>query len=298
LAGLGFTEIYSYSLVSTKMIEKAAFLPGDCLKLSNPLSADLEYLRPTLLSGVLQTLSDNQSNFSEQKIFELSKVYIKKTVGLPDESLRLTGAVFSSRNKNLFYEVKGVVEFLLKKWGITRYGMRLTDRKCPLWEPGQAVDIYVNHETNRNYTQNQAKTDMVYLGQFGLVSNELAQNFDLDNEVGVFDFDFEKISKLATTIKTYQPIPEFPAATRDLAIVVDQNLTWQRVKDFVAEFNDLIRNVEYLSVYTDKNLRGKKSLALRIEFRADDRTLESAEVDEVIKKLVVGLERKFGAKLR
>jgi len=295
LAGLGFCEVYNYSMLSEKLLAKVFFPASQALRINNPLNEEFEYLRTTLLAGILQNVSDNSKNFADQKIFELSNVYLPtKANDLPQELPKLTGAIVSNAN-DAFFQAKGVVELLLKKLGINNYKLVLTDSACPLWAKGQALDVILGKE---------------FLGQFGLVKQNILDNFGLkkparlaeDGEsrrVALFDFDFKVLVKLATAVKSYQPIPEFPGVTRDLAVVINKTLSWQEIRDLANQVNQLIVDIEYLSTFTDDSIgTGKKSLAFRLTFRAADRTLKSEEVDEVIKKIIEKLQKEFGAKLR
>ncbi len=283
LAGLGFTEVLNYSMISANLLEKTKFKPSEALKIHNPLNEELEYLRPTLLSGILQNVSENLNNFSEIKIFELSNVYLKnKETELPAEVSKVTGAVVWENE--IYLEAKGIVEFLLKKLGISGYNLKATDSACPLWEAGQCLDILKEGK---------------FLGQFGIIKNDILEKFGIKKPVGIFDFEISSLMNFATTVKSFLPIPEFPSIVRDLAIVVDDKISWGQVSDSVNQADQLIAGIEYLSTFTDSSLGGnKKSLAFRIVFRAKDRTLKSEEVDEVIKKVVQKLQSSFGAKLR
>lgn len=283
LAGLGFSEVYNYSMVSKELLRRVKFSEKEALKISNPLNEELEYLRTTLLGGIFKNVSDNLNNFSAQKIFELSNVYLPtKENQLPLERPRLTGAIVS--NEDAFLLAKGTVEFILKKLGIFAYNLKPTDPACPLWGKAHCLDIYQGRQ---------------FLGQFGLIKNSILEEFDINKQVAIFDFDFFVLAKLATAVKSFKPIPEFPSVTRDLAIIVDQKLNWEEIRNLVNRTDQLITDVEYLSTFTGKDLPAdKKSLAFRITFRANDRTLKSEEVDAVIKKIVQKLETALGAKLR
>jgi len=283
LVSLGFTESYNYSFVSKDLLQKVKFPVKEALKIYNPLNEEMEYMRTTLIGQVLQNVAGNVKSFPQQKIFELSSVYLPtKEDKLPDELPKLTGVVVGSQD--IFLQTKGVVEFLLKELGISGYKLELTDPKCPLWEKGHCLDIYKGKK---------------FLGQFGLVKQNILEKFNIKQSVCLFDFDFQVLAKLATTIKTFQSIPEFPSVTRDLAIVVDQKLSWQEVSQIVNKADRLIVKVEYLSTFSDSTLgKGKKSLALRMVFRSSDRTLKSEEVDQVVNKVIKKLDKSFEAKLR
>jgi len=301
LAGLGFTEVYNYSMVSQELLQKAKFSAKFALKIFNPLNEEMAYLRATLFPQILQNVSANLKNFSSQKIFELNNIYLPQAPNdLPAEFSWLSGAVLDQDSANSFLAVKGIVESLLKKLGISRYQFLASDRQCPLWEKDYALDIYQGRPFGKTQGRQFGKTQgRQFLGQFGLVNQNILEKFDIKKPLAVFDLDFSQVVKLANKIKTYQPLPEFPGVSRDLAIVVDKKLSWQMVSDSVNHFDRLIVGVEYLSTFADPSLgANKKSLALRLVFRASDRTLKSEEVDEVMKKVVKKLENGFGAKAR
>ena len=98
--------------------------------------------------------------------------------------------------------------------------------------------------------------------------------------------------------KTYTPPPAFPQIIRDLALVVGPNVVWKDIEESISRFHPLVNEVQYLSTYADKELDGKKSLALRIIFQSEERTLKSSETDDIISELMVKLEERFGARLR
>jgi len=282
LAGLGFTEVYNYSMLSPELLKKVDFSTEQAVKIYNPLNETMEYMRTTQLSQILQNVADNLNNFSEIKIFELSNIYlVQKVTDLPDELPKLTGAVVG---ENAFFQVKGVIEFLLKKLLVADYEFKLTDQKCPLWQSGQALDILV---------------DKKFIGQFGLASRKILSQFDIKKPVTVFDFDFSALITFAATTKKFQPLPEFPGVERDLAMVVEKNLTWQKISASTKGVDKLIVAVDYLNTFTDQSFgENKKSLAFRLGFRSTERTLKSEEVDAIVKKVINDLEKNFGAKLR
>ncbi|MFA6322376.1 MAG: phenylalanine--tRNA ligase subunit beta [Candidatus Buchananbacteria bacterium] len=284
LAGLGFTEVYNYSMVSEKFLAQAKFTGEKLIKIFNPLSEDMAVMRSTLIAGVLDNVAENINNFSEIKIFELSNIYsVKKENELPHEIVKLTGAVVGD-GQAAFYDVKGIMEVFLNKFGQKKFDLKITDAACPLWQSQSALDIYINQE---------------YFGQFGLISQELLNNYGLNKPVAIFDLDFSKLAGIGATIKTFQPIPEFPESVRDLAIIIDKDISWQSVKEAIDKANPLLNHIDYLNTFIDPALGAdKKSLALRLVFRAADRTLKSEEVESATKNVMANLAEKLGAKLR
>ena len=283
LLSIGFTEIYSYSMVSKKILERL-FIPSDsCLKVANPLNEDMEYMRPTLLSGVLDAIALNQENFETIKIFEISRVYKPRENDLPDELPRLIGAL--SGQEDLFARVKGVIDYLFKKYNISgvKYLSQQSVEESPVWGRGLFQDIIHNNKT---------------IGRFGIINKKVLNSFGIKKDVAVFDMDFSYIIKAGSMAKTYTPPPAFPQIIRDLALVVGPNVVWKDIEESISRFHPLVNEVQYLSTYAGKELDGKKSLALRIIFQSEERTLKSSETDDIISELMVKLEERFGARLR
>ena len=283
LSGLGFTEVYNYSMVSEWLLKQSGINSDQALKIANPLSEDMEYLRPVLFPQMLQNIASNINNFSELRLFELSKTYVpNKSNDLPTEVPKLVGAMVLDHD--VFSAAKGTAEFLLKKMGIKNYQFSEIDSQVKFWQPGSALNIMVGNDL---------------LGHVGLMNSNLTSKFSIINSVAFFTFDFATLAKYASPVQAYQSIPQFPAVQRDLAIVVSQNLSWRQVEALVTAADGLVESVVYLSTFINQSIGpDKKSLAFRLTFRASDRTLKSEEVDLVVKKIVDKLKTSFGASLR
>ncbi|NUM25468.1 MAG: phenylalanine--tRNA ligase subunit beta [Candidatus Buchananbacteria bacterium] len=284
LSGLGFSEVYNYSMVSEKLLATMGYSSAPAVKIDNPLNEDMVYMRNTLLPQMLQNVSDNLNNYQTQKIFELSNIYIPaKTNDLPKELLKLTAAVVDEQSA-VFSLAKGTTEFLLKKMGITNYTFKSTDDNCPIWEAGRCLDVYLGEE---------------FLGQFGIPKAEIRERFGINRGVALVDFNFQLLTAHAKAENIFEPLPEFPSATRDMAIIVDQGVAWGDVFAKVSGIDNLIVSVNYLSTFVNQNIGdGKKSLAFRLTFRSPERTLKSEEIDRVLLAVEKKLVQLFGAQIR
>ncbi len=286
LAGAGLTEIYSYSFLSADLLAKCGYRPADCLKLLNPLNLELEYLRNSLVPSLLEAVKTNQEIKDQFKIFELAKVYLKRENDLPEEQLKLSGALVGSEKGNrLFYEAKGIIELLFKKLGLTNYQFQLIKTDLLTWRKERTAEIIA------------AGTNLGYLGE---LSAQVSKNFDLKKPVVLFGLDFSRLIPLATVNRTYVPLPRFPSIELDLALVVPARTQWTEVKEAIPEVNSqLIRAVELFDVFLGGKIpAGQKSLAFRVTYRSDDRTLKLSEVEQLQKEIVAKLEARFEAKLR
>lgn len=282
LVGLGFTESYNYSMVSKDVLKVSKTAMANAIKIDNPLNEDMEYMRVALAPQILQNVADNIDNFSNQKIFELSNVYLPTTTNkLPIEQSQLTGAVVSTQDT--FRQARGVVEVLMRKLGISAFSL------------SPVADSYLLEKSKALEVKKGSKV----LGQFGLVKQGLLDKYDIDKPVAIFDFDFSVLAKLATHVRKYQPVAEFPIIQRDLAVVIDNKVSWEEIEKVVSRADALITVVEYLSTFVDVKLgKSNKSIAFRLTLRSKDRTLKSVEADAVIQKVVTKLQKSFNIKVR
>jgi len=286
LAGAGMTEIYSYSFVSAKLLESCGYKPSDCLKLLNPLSIDLEYMRNSLIPSVLQVVAENQSLKDEFKIFELSRVYFKKERELPDEKLKICGALVGQRKDNrLFYEAKGIVELLFKKLGITNYEFRIIKEDLMPWNKPRTAEIIIDH---------------MVAGYLGEPRATVLENFGIKKQVVLFGLDFERLVSLARVDKTYNPLPKFPSIELDLAILVPENVLWEDIRKAILEINNqLIKEVKLFDIFEGGQIPlGQKSLAFRVAYQSNERTLKLEEAKKLEEQILERLGERFGAKLR
>jgi len=275
----GFTEVYNYSYVSEEQI--AIYQPNQhksaVIELENPMSTEQRYLRPSLILNLLNNIQRNQRYTDEIKIFELGKIF-RKTKNV-EEAKQLTAAILGDE----FYQLKGMVDLLLQKLGISNvwydsYQSTPEDSKISMWHPKKCAEIKVDHEE---------------IGFLGEISPKIIDHFKIDNRVVVFDIDFEKLQKLCSEETIYQPISKYPAAVRDLAVLVPRGTKVEEVLNKIeVAGGKLIRDVDLFDVYEGEELpEGKKNLAFHIIYQAENRTLASQEVDEIQNKIVKTLEQ-------
>ncbi len=296
----GYDEIISYGMISKNMMDAA----GDptsreasrgaekAVKIANPLSVDLEYMRACLLPGLLSAVAQNENNFSSAKIFELSRVYLPAKKGeLPKEELHFAGINYGKSPKGeLFYGAKGFAETILEKFGISssvipaEAGIQVRESNDPNMHPARSCDIYLKND---------------WLGSFGEVHPVTAKNFGIGMEAGLFYFDFDALLRHAKSHKAYLPIPEYPGIKRDISFFVDKKTEYEKIKQAVISSHALVSGAEPFDVYEGKGVaEGKKSIALHIIFQSAHRTLEAKEADEAFDKIISVLKKDFGAEIR
>lgn len=281
LIGQGFTEIQSYSLVSGKLLELIGLPTAVALRVANPLSAEFEYLRPTLSASLLSVAGQNIKRFARQRLFELANIYHPKSGGLPDE-LPMLALAMTDRTDD-FFAAKGVVEMMLLQLGVR--GLRFVPDAAGInefWQPRAQISV-----------------GSTTIGRLGPVTPQVLERFGIRQPLILCGLDLTALVPLAHPVLEYRQIPSFPVSEQDLAAVLDAKISWQQFRSAIVGIHPLVRQVTFLSAYRDAKLPpGKKSIACRIEFRADDRTLSSGEVDGILGKVKEKLQQQFAATIR
>jgi phenylalanyl-tRNA synthetase beta chain len=294
LTGYGFQEVITYSLTDLEMLNR--LLPESRspelmpLRMANPMTADQEYLRPSLRANLLSALSANRRHQDGGiRLFELGKVYLPRPKDLPDEPEIVCGILSGSRleeswqgeDESLdFFDAKGVVEGLLNQPGVEASFEECSDESL---HPNKRAAIVI--AGNR-------------LGVVGELHPKVSQAFDISESVYLFEINLTALLPFVIGHKMFQPISRFPAVVRDIALVVDAEITHQQVMDIIKSF-PLVNQVTIFDVYAGEQVPpGKKSLAYRVAFQLPTHTLTDEEVNKVQQQILSKLSHELGATLR
>jgi phenylalanyl-tRNA synthetase beta chain len=298
LRNLGMHEVVTYSLTSEQAeTEVESLHPGvERIRLAMPMSQERTVLRTGLVPNLIQAATYNRNHGNENiAIFELGKVYItgEQTLNsLPEERWELAGLFAGKPEPSVwktetsagrgFYVAKGVLEALFTRLGIRQVQYAATAPGG--YHPGRTASILVDGEP---------------VGVLGQLHPKLAAKHDLEEPV-IFQLDLEKLLAKATEDVVYSPIPRYPAVTRDLAVVVDQEVPVGEMEEGIRRVaGELLESVTLFDVFAGERIgEGKKSVAYSLVYRAKDRTLTDEEVSEVHSKVVRYLEEVFEARLR
>ena len=284
--GAGMTETYTYSFVSRELLEQGGYSPDHLLRVQNPLSSDYEFMRTTLLPSLLQVVSENRERFPNQRLFEVSHVYYptsKDWSTLPDERLEL-GAIFFGQ-EHAWKEAKGFVESLLQDFGLRdlRWQALTAD---PFWHPGRSVQVFQGTEL---------------LGTVGELHPSIASHYKMEQRIALVDLPLEAIFARARRHKQAEPLPIFPEAKRDIAVVIDRETEVQTVIHHLLNQHTekLTMQIEWFDTYRGDTLpQDKKSVAFHITLMHPERTLETKEVDDLMQRFAQTLQETFGAEVR
>ena len=283
----GYDEIITYSFISPTYYDKID-LPKDSplrdsLKILNPLGEDTSIMRTTTLPSMLEILTRNY-NFRNKsaKLYELGRVYFKRADGLADEPKVLTLGAYGDGMD--FFTLKGAVEAVLKQLRIENVRF-LVDSENPSYHPGRCAKVFSGDRL---------------LGVLGQVHPHVAGNYGVDAELYAAELRFDALYESKGPQPLYQPLPKFPAVTRDIAVVCDKAVTVGELEDAIRKgAKGLLKDAALFDIYTGTGIApGKKSVAFNLTLRADDRSLTAEEADADVKSILTALEQECGAVLR
>jgi phenylalanyl-tRNA synthetase beta chain len=292
LTGYGFQEVVTYSMTSLELINKLLPHPHSLkpLRVANPMTAEQEYLRPSLRANLLAALSANRRHEAGSiRLFELGRVYQPRPNGLPEEPEMVCGLLSGPRFEEWwhgegeaadFFDAKGVVGGLLTSLGVEASFEPNGDESL---HPGKQAAIVIKNKK---------------MGVVGELHPKVAEAFELSGAVYLFEINLAALLPFTLARKLFQPIPRFPAIVRDIALVVDGGVTNREAQDVIKGFT-LVADVALFDVYSGAKLPvGKKSLAYRITFQSPSHTLTDDEVNKVQQKILDKLAKQLGATLR
>jgi len=274
LTACGFNEAISSSFMTPAMAGTVKLWPGEIVELANPLRAEESALRASLMPSLLRVKALNRT-VPRCEMFELGKVFLgpmveKSALGIIEE--------------DGFYELKGVVELLLDRFGLAG--------RCSMGPAGLSF-----FEKDRGV---KVVCDGKDVGFFGEIARKVEASFDLKQPIWLAEFDFDALAEMAVLERKSRQVPKYPAVDRELAFVVNEATTWREIIECINSLSEPLReSVTFLNTYRGKQVEpGKKSVAFGLLYRSPDRTLTSEEVNKAQDRLIKHLEKELGAKQR
>jgi len=288
LIGSALNQSISYSFVSPKIFNKILIPENSELRkvvtIKNPLGEDYSIMRTTTIASMMDCLSRNYSrNNEEVRLFEMGKVYLpnEDTDKLPSERNILTIGMYGNAD---YLDLKGIVENVLDILGIKNASFK-RESENPTYHPGKTSNLYVKRE---------------FIGVVGEIHPSVSENYEVEPRCYIAELNLDILYKYAELNKKYKALPKFPAVTRDIALIVDENVLVQDIEDVIMEKGgNILESTKLFDVYKGKQIAdGKKSIAYAIVYRRSDKTLTDDEVNKVHEKILRSLEYKLGAQLR
>ncbi|MBQ8789523.1 MAG: phenylalanine--tRNA ligase subunit beta [Oscillospiraceae bacterium] len=284
----GCYEVQTYSFISPKYYDKIG-LPEDSdlrrsVVITNPLGEDTSVMRTTCVPSMLEVVARNYNNRNVSgRFFELGTIYLPAESAdiLPEE--RGVAVIGSYGEKEDFFAMKGIILEALDKLGV--YGVEFTaNKENPTFHRGRCADISIGEKK---------------IGEIGEIAPAVLDNYGIGTRAYVATLDIADIFDARIVEKKFKPTPKFPASTRDLAIICDDELPAASLEKAIrAGAGKLLEKVELFDVYKGSSIvEGKKSVAYTMTLRAADRTLTVEECDRAVNKVLKELAN-IGAELR
>ncbi len=304
LSSIGFNEILNNSLTAEAYYDGFTDEKHSPVKLLNPLSNDLNVMRMTLLFGGLESICHNiNRKDSDLMLYEFGNVYsrdltIEVTAENPiapfseSEHLALwitgnirTGNWARKEEKASFYDMKAIVANIFAKLGISDREISISVATDPIYSGCVTISTRSGKE----------------LGSMGIIKKQILKKSDIKQEVIYAEFDWKALVNLSIKKKVlYTPLPKTQPVKRDLALLIDDNITFAQVEKVVKDSErKLLKNIELFDVYTGEGLEaGKKSYAIALTIQDDEKTLQDTQIEAVMNKIIANLQKQLGASLR
>ena len=294
LIGLGLNEAQGQTLISDTTACLVAAADG-LVRLANPLSSDMNTLRPSLLPGLLDSLRHNVSRKNASvALFEIGRVF-SRADRQPKETRRLAIALTGARHplfwsggdrSALFdlYDLKGLIEEFLEQFGLRAMAYPKRPESTPLFLESAGV----------------ALGGKVPLGELGQLLPPLAKRYDLRDAVFLAELDLDELLGRRIAARGFKPLPQYPSVRRDVAMIVPEDVTHDAVLQTVRQTKPAnLESVELFDVFRGKHVpAGQKSLAYALIYRHAERTLTDTEVNTAHEKVLIRLKQGLGAIIR
>ena len=304
LSDRGFYEIMNNSLTRSAYYEKFTTFPAEkCVRLLNPLSSDLDCMRQSLIPAALETVSYNIKHQNPVlRLYEIGNVYsysadasdplTAANLGNYHEELKLSMAISapavkawrSEMGAGSYFELKGYLELLVRRFGMNLYDMETAPAPSDIFSEGITYTLQGKH-----------------FATMGTVSGAVLKMFDIKQPVFVAEVSWNTLMTIVGRDKVkYRELPKYPEVKRDLALLLDESVSFADIRKaaFQAEKN-LLKSVTLFDVYRGvKILEGQKQYALSFVLQNPEQTLTDEAVERIMDKLLKTFENKFGATLR
>lgn len=292
LANLGLQEAVTYTLTSPSLVEDYnTFHKAETVALMSPLSEERSVTRKSIIPNLLQVVAYNQAHAQKNVLlFELSKTYAKDEE-IQSLALALSGTYHEAKWQKVakevdFYVLKGLVAKVLACFGLDerRYSLQRTDKDNKAMHPGRSADIYVGKD---------------YIGFIGQIHPNMAKKYDVA-ETYVASLNLNAIMQIRTGKVKFTPIPVYPSVTRDIAIVVKEEIACEDMMKVIKKAGrSIVKKCSVFDVYQGEHVEeGYKSIAMQITFQDEKKTLKDEEINTSMEAILEAIKKNFDANLR
>ena len=295
MASYGLYETKQYSLGDSKMFKNIGFKDEELISVVNPLTSEMDVLRPTTLVSLLNSIAYNQNHRHKNgALFEVGNIFYKENDKFVEEK-HLSAVMFGFYQEKLwnkearaydFFDMSGVVEELLVK-DLKSSDYNLIPKEYDWFIPTMSADIVIFGEK---------------IGIIGRIHPKILSLFDINTDVYFTDINIRyAVELIKKRVKKQQlkDIGKYPAVFRDLALVCDRNIEFSKVIKSISRFNDIIQNVDVVDRYVGEQVKeGKQSIAISITYYDPNKTLREEDINAVESSLLEMLKTRFSIELR
>nr|WP_232474458.1 phenylalanine--tRNA ligase subunit beta [Brachyspira pilosicoli] len=295
MASYGLYETKQYSLGDSKMFKNIGFKDEQLISVVNPLTSEMDVLRPTTLVSLLNSIAYNQNHRHKNgALFEVGNIFYKENDKFVEEK-HLSAVMFGLYQEKLwnkesraydFFDMSGVVEELITK-DLNSTDYNLIPKEHDWFIPTMSADIVIFGEK---------------IGIIGRIHPKTLALFDINTDVYFTDINIRyAVELIKKRVKKQQlkDIGKYPAVFRDLALVCDRNIEFSKVIKSISKFNDIIQNVDVVDRYVGEQVReGKQSIAISITYYDPNKTLREEDINAVESSLLEMLKTRFSIELR
>jgi phenylalanyl-tRNA synthetase beta chain len=232
LKHLGLHEYINYSMVSKILIESFGGNVIKHLRISNALSSEIEYMRTSLLPSLVKNIKDNEGKKDRLKLFEISKIYLPKQKNLPHEIYKLGIAVNTD-----FFDLKGIIEGILKELNISDYSNKLIKQKVGIFSDKMSSSLIIG---NKN------------AGLFGKLKQEFQVNFGLKSAVFLAELDLNVLIENYKMVPVFKPLHPYAVIKLDITFELSDTLTYESIKKKAFSNSKLLQNMEMVDIFKNK----------------------------------------------
>lgn len=295
MASYGLYETKQYSLGDSKMFKNIGFKDEELIRVVNPLTSEMDVLRPTTLVSLLNNIAYNQNHRHKNgALFEVGNIFYKENDKFVEEK-HLSAVMFGLYQEKLwnkesraydFFDMSGVVEELITK-DLNSTDYNLIPKEHDWFIPTMSADIVIFGEK---------------IGIIGRIHPKILALFDINTDVYFTDINIRyAVELIKKRVKKQQlkDIGKYPAVFRDLALVCDRNIEFSKVIKSISKFNDIIQNVDVVDRYVGEQVKeGKQSIAISITYYDPNKTLREEDINAVESSLLEMLKTRFSIELR
>lgn len=289
LLGVGYNEVMTYSFLSPKSYDKLLISETsdlrDYITLINPLGEDFSVMRTTLISNIMELLSrDYNRGIEESMVFEIGNIFTpRENEVLPKESKKLVIGMYGEKDLD-FYYIKEALNIVFRRLNIDNISYR-AERNNLTFHPNRTASISLGDQD---------------IGVVGEIHMDVSENYGIKPRVYMAEINLEPIIEAAKLEVEHEELPKYPSTSRDIALVVDEDILVGDIEKVIWDNNTgIIEEVELFDIYSGDQIEDKKkSIAFSIIYRSAEGTLKDEEVNGLQEKIIKDLEYKLDGKLR